>query len=201
MRHRRTWTPQALSASDAEGHRQLDGRTAKANELAQISRPHLAARAELDRCDVGPDRAQVIGSRGGDQLAGAVAVGRDRGGVEMGGPAAVSAAIHHGAVADAVGGHHNRPGDFDLLFERRCHRSLTCRGGIGKIASEIPRCGMTFYIWCDLAPQIAEYSAKVGVYGSGSLLDSVVKRGRNRSCRTAAVIRKRTPLTIRAIAA
>src|SRR5580693_4454244 len=59
----------------------------------------------------------------------------------MGAPAAIGAAIDHGAVADAVGGHHDRPGDFDLLFERRCHCSLTCRGGMRTIANENPAMG------------------------------------------------------------
>ena len=103
----------------------LDGRAAKANEFAQVSRPHVAARAELDRRHIGADRAQVVGGRGVDQDAGAGRVGCNRGVVEMGGPAAVGAAIDHGAIADAVGGHHDRSGDFDFLFERRCHCSLT----------------------------------------------------------------------------
>src|ERR1700722_16235966 len=176
MRRRRTWAPLAPSASDAEGHRQLDGRTAKADELAQISRPHMAAGGELDRRHIGADRAQVVGGRGIDQGAGAGRVGRDGGIVEMGGPAPVGAAIDHGAVADAVGGHHDRSGDFDFLFERRCHRSLTCKGGIGRSPAKIPPWGTSFYIWCNLAPQIAEYSTKPDVYGSRSLLEGEAKR-------------------------
>src|ERR1700733_12696936 len=158
MRRRRTWAPLTPSASDAEGHRQLDGRTAKTEELAQVSRPHMAARGELDRRHIGADRAQIVGSRGVDQDAGAGGVGCDRGVVEMSGPAAVGAAIDHGAVADAVGGHHDRPGDFDFLFERRCHRSLTCKSGSGKSANRNPPRGTYFYIWCNFAPQIVEYS-------------------------------------------
>ena len=61
----------ASSALDAEGHRQLDGWTAEPNELAQISRPHVAAGRELDRRHIGADRAQVVGGRGVDQDAGA----------------------------------------------------------------------------------------------------------------------------------
>src|SRR5580704_7357610 len=177
MHRRRTLAPQALSASDAEGHRQLDGRTAKANELAQISRPHVAAGGELDRRHVGADRAQVVGRRGVDQDAGAGRVGRDRSVVEIGAPAAVGAAIDHGAVADAVGGHHDRPGDFDFsLFERRCHRSLTCRAELERSRAKIPLWGTSFYIWCDLAPQTVEYSAKLSVCGSKTLLDGAAKR-------------------------
>src|SRR5262249_38704272 len=109
-------------ASDAERHRQLDGRTAETNELAQIARSDLAASDELDGGDIGADRAQIVGDRGVDQKIGAVGVSRDRGVVEMGGPAAVGAAIDYGAVGNAVGGYHDRPGNFDLLLvERRRH--------------------------------------------------------------------------------
>src|SRR5580704_4226315 len=177
MRRRRTWAPRDASASDPEGHRQFDGGTAEANEFAQISRPHMAARRELDRRHVGADRAQVVGGRGIDQYAGACGVGRDRGVVEMGGPAAVGAAIDHRAVADAVGGHHDRPSDFDFsLFERRCHRSLTCRAELERSRAKIPLWGTSFYIWCDLAPQTVEYSAKLSVCGSKTLLDGAAKR-------------------------
>ena len=81
--------------------------------------------APVDRRHIGADGAQVVSGRGVDQGASSGRVGRDRGVVEMGGPAAIGAAIDYGAVADAVGGHHDRPGDFDFLFERRCHCSLT----------------------------------------------------------------------------
>jgi hypothetical protein len=48
--------------------------------------------------------------------------------------------------------------------------------GLERSPAKIPRRGMTFYIWCHLALQIAEYSAKTDMYGSRSLLNGGTKQ-------------------------
>jgi len=70
---------------------------------------------------VGADRPKVVGNGVLDQFPGNSGIGRHRRVGEIGAPAAVGAAIHHGAIADAVCGHHHRPGDSDFLVERRRH--------------------------------------------------------------------------------
>jgi hypothetical protein len=54
--------------SNSETHRQIDGRTAEPDTLAQIARQDFAIARELDRRDVGVDRAQTVGGRGSDQV-------------------------------------------------------------------------------------------------------------------------------------
>src|SRR5271168_1393110 len=150
-------------ASDAERHRQLDGRSAEADQFAQVAGPHRAIGRELDRRHIGADRAQIVGGRVLDQLPGAVRAGGDRGAVQIGGPAAVGAAVHHGAVADPVGSHHYRSGDFQLfLFQRRSHGGLIAKNGVVRGRNPSGAYGrITFYIVALLAPQIAVYSTNI----------------------------------------
>jgi hypothetical protein len=60
---------------------------------------------------------------------------------------------------------------------------------------------MLFYIWCDLAPQIAEYSTNLGVCGSKTLLGGEAKREEFSRAEPRRLFASLTPLTIDAIAA
>ena len=157
---------------------------------------------ELDRRHIGADRAEVVGDRGRR----AVRERRRRRSSTAASSRSVvqppsARAIDHGAVADAVGGHHDRPGDFDFLVERRCHRSLTCKGGIGKIASENPAMGNTFLYRVRFSAANSRIFCQDGCVRQQVPPGRRGETGRNWSCRTAAVIRRGTALTIRAIAA
>jgi hypothetical protein len=60
---------------------------------------------------------------------------------------------------------------------------------------------MLFYIWCDLAPQIVEYSAKLHLCGGKTLLENTAKREEFSRSEARRLFGSSTPLTIRAIAA
>src|SRR5271167_2852688 len=55
-------------------------------------------------------------------------------------------------------------------------RASRAGAGLERSQMKIPLWGTSFYIWCNLAPQIAEYSAKLRMYGSKSLLEGEAKR-------------------------
>src|SRR5665213_1103087 len=116
------------SALAAQRQWQRDRRAAEADQLTQISGADVSAGRKLDRRHIGTDRTQIVGDRSRHQCLRAISVGRDGSAVKFRGPAAVGAAIHHSAVADAVGGYHHRAGDFDLfLFEWRGHWTLIAK--------------------------------------------------------------------------
>jgi hypothetical protein len=58
---------------------------------------------------------------------------------------------------------------------------------------------MHFYIWCDLVPQIAEYSAKLCLCDSKTILDGAAKWEEFSRAEPRRLFE--SPLTIRAIAA
>jgi hypothetical protein len=60
---------------------------------------------------------------------------------------------------------------------------------------------MLFYIWCDFAPQIAEYSSKLCMCGGKTLLKNTAKREEFSRAEPRQLFRSSTRLTIRAVAA
>ena len=82
---------------------------------------HALFRRDLHRSDIGIDRAEPVGERGGEQLACGRRCRHDRCRRKIGRPAAIGRAIDDGAVAEPVGGDHHRPGDLELLLQRRGH--------------------------------------------------------------------------------
>src|SRR4029453_5251826 len=101
--------------------RQRDGRSVEANPLTQIAGQYLLLRRQLDRRDIGVNRPKLVGERSGEQLH----CGRSRrhhcGRCQLLGPAAIARAIDDRAIAKPVGGNADRPGDLELLLQRRRH--------------------------------------------------------------------------------
>src|SRR6185437_2960353 len=101
---------------------QADGDAGAADLLTQIARLDLAALADLDRCDIGTDRTEIVGSGFGEQGAGIITAADDGGIGEIGRPVLPGSPIDHGAIPGAVGGDDRGAGNLDfLLLERRGH--------------------------------------------------------------------------------
>src|SRR5258705_12771520 len=87
--------------------------------FAEIAGLDLAAIPDLDRRDIGADRADVVSHGFGEQRAGVIGVADDGSLSQIGRPAIRGGAIDHDAVPGTVRGHHRRTRDFDFLLQRR----------------------------------------------------------------------------------
>src|SRR5256884_1002812 len=109
-------------------NRKADGEAFRPDVFTEIAGLDLAVVGDLDRRDIGPDRADVIGDGCGQQRAGIIGGADDRSIRKFGGPALLRGAINHGTIPGPVGGHHRRARDLDfLLFERRGHSAASSR--------------------------------------------------------------------------
>src|SRR5436190_13682759 len=118
-------------------NRKADGDAFRPDLFAEIAGLDLAVVPDLDRRDIGPDGADVIGDGFREQRAGIVGRADDRGIRQFGRPALLRGAIDHRAVPGPVGSHHRGARDSDfLLFERRGHSAASSSLKIAWLSSD-----------------------------------------------------------------
>src|SRR5262249_8738633 len=92
--------------------------------------PDITSGQKLHRRDVRTDGVKVVARGRFGERSCAVGIDHDGRAAELGGPAAVGAAIDHRAIVDAVRGDHDGTGDFYFfLVERRGHRATPRASG------------------------------------------------------------------------
>src|SRR5260370_4890284 len=108
-------------------NRKVDGDAFRPDLFTQIAGLDFAAILDLDRRDIGADRADIVVDRFGEQRAGFVGGPHDRSVRQIGRPALCSRSINHDAIPGPIGGHDGWTGDLGLLLQWRCHSAATCK--------------------------------------------------------------------------
>src|SRR4029450_845306 len=107
-------------------NRKIDGHALEPDMFTQITGLYSAGVLDLHGRDVGADRADIVGDRFGEQRPRLIGAAYDRGLRQPLRPSLPSGAVDHDSVPGAVGGHHRRARDSDLLlFKRRGHSAAS----------------------------------------------------------------------------
>src|SRR3954469_20889041 len=107
-------------------NREIERWSRNANAFAQVSGFDAAAIAH-DGGDIRPDSSDIVSDRDGQHFLGGGRGGYDPGAIKLRRPA-IGGTIDHGAVAETVGGDHDRTVDLEFLFTGCRHDTASMIG-------------------------------------------------------------------------